>query len=102
MAPTPVHRHTYTNNNAHSIQDRLLAGEAEERYITRLDKPVHQNILEIRSAIIYCRGSFLRGAPAVSLRRIRRSISARSVTRGWRLDANEKNSIKRTNGGGQR
>lgn len=41
--------------------NRLLAGEAEERYITRLDKPVQRNILEIRSAIIYYRGSFLRG-----------------------------------------
>lgn len=37
---------------------RLLAGEAEERYITRLDKPVHWNILEIRSAIIYRRALF--------------------------------------------
>lgn len=89
-------------NNVYTLYraNRLLAGEAEERYITRLDKPVQRNILEIRSAIIYYRGSFLRGAPAVPLRRIRRSISARSAPVGVSVQG-KKNSIKRTNGGGR-
>lgn len=79
MASACTHKHTCAQTTHVPLYraDRLLAGEAEERYITRLDKPVQRNILEIRSAIIYYRGSFLRGAPAVPLRRIRRSISAR-------------------------
>lgn len=73
---------------------RLLTGEAEERYITRLDKPVQRNILEIRSAIIYYRGSFLRGAA-------RRSANVVSYPRflhvplaGRRLGAGKKTQLR--------
>lgn len=67
-----VYMHTHKRTGA----SRLLAGEAEERYITRPDKPVQRNILEIRSAIIHYRLATL----FFSLRaRARRSISARSL-----------------------
>lgn len=55
---TQTHSLTRTTRRTLYRANRLLAGEAEERYITRLDKPVQRNILEIRSAIIYCRALF--------------------------------------------
>lgn len=64
MAPAP-YTGTLTQATTRTLYraSRLLAGEAEERYIIRLDKPVQRNILEIRSAIIYCRALFFVARP---------------------------------------
>lgn len=79
MALRALHGHIRANN-AHPVHglNRSLTDEAEERYITRLDKPVQRNILEIRSAIIYYQLFSSWRTRHVPLRRIRRSISARS------------------------
>lgn len=66
MAPAPrtdAPTRTATPIRGEPFASRLLAGEAEERYITRPDKPVQRNILEIRSAIIYCRALFFVARP---------------------------------------
>lgn len=98
MASAHTRKHTCARAThiSYTRANRLLAGEAEERYITRLDKPVQRNILEIRSAIIYYRRLF-------SSWRARRSVTSYPTldfcTAG--ISGQGKNSIKRTNGGGR-